>query len=66
MADTNQTQKFDYAEEADMATLKTSVQALLDAITALGSGNYGDVTVNVIYDGTNYVATLSYFSYVAS
>lgn len=56
------TQKYDYVEEAALADLKTEVTAKLTALQALGQPYYGVAKINVIYDGSNYIATLTYQS----
>lgn len=59
-------QKYVIVSNAVLATFETDVQAALDAITALGNTNgvpnYGTVQVETIFDGTLYIAALTYQS----
>lgn len=60
-------QKYKTVTNSDLAAFTTAVQAQLDLITALGNDdqgnpNYSYVQVETIYDGTDYIAALSYQS----
>lgn len=60
-------QKYVTVSNAVLATFTTAVQTQLDAITALGNDEkgvprYGVVQIDTIFDGTLYIAAMTYQS----